>query len=242
MDHTISIVIAAYNEERRIGNSLENIFDYFDASKIPHEIIVVNDGSTDNTNNILSGISSKIPNLKNVRYGKNRGKGFALRTGVLASRGSLVLISDADLSTPIEEIESLLPFIRSKNTEIAIGSRGLPLSKIIRRQPWWRQGMGKIFNKLVKLLVIQDINDTQCGFKLFKGEVARELFGELKTERFAFDVEILARAKKKNYRIIEVPVRWINSNHSKVNLVLDSLRMARDLFKIRLELGNLRRF
>lgn len=232
----ISIVIGAYNEEKRIKNSLCEIFNFLEKKQINHEIIVVNDGSTDKTNEVLIKIAAEIPTLRINAYEENRGKGFALRVGVLSSRGNLVLISDADLSTPIEEIEVVLPFIKSKKNEIAIGSRGLPLSKIIRRQSWWRQGMGKIFNKLVKLLVLEDFTDTQCGFKLFEGKVARELFGELKTERFAFDVEILARAKKKGYRIIEVPVRWINSNHSKVNPVFDSLSMIKDLVKIRLEL------
>lgn len=237
----ISIVIAAYNEEKRIRKSLFDVYKYFEGKKIDYEIIVVNDGSLDKTGEILFETSAKIPTLKNIGYEENRGKGFASRKGVLSSKGNLVLISDADLSTPIEEIEILLPFIKSKSYDIAIGSRALPLSKIIRKQPWWRQGMGKIFNKLVKILVLGGINDTQCGFKLFEGKVARELFGELKTERFAFDVEILARAKKKSYRIVEVPVRWINSKQSKVNPVFDSLIMIKDLVKIRLALGNLKK-
>ena len=235
-NHMISIVIGAYNEEKRIKNSVCEIFNFLERKKINHEIIVVNDGSTDKTNEVLIKMAAEVPTLRINAYEENRGKGYALRVGVLSSRGKLVLISDADLSTPIEEFEEVLPFIESKKSEIAIGSRGLTLSKIIRRQPWWRQGMGKIFNKLVKLIVLEDFNDTQCGIKLFEGGVARELVRELKTERFAFDVEILARAKKKGYRIVEVPVRWINSKQSKVNPVLDSLIMIRDLVRIRMAL------
>ena len=237
----ISIVIAAYNEKRRIGISLKRIYNFFESRKDPHEIIVVNDGSTDNTKDILSELSAELPTLRFINSEKNKGKGFAVRTGILASRGRFVLLSDADLSTPIEEIEALLGFIRAKNYDIAIGSRGLQLSKIIRRQPWWRRGMGKIFNKIVKIFILPDFHDTQCGFKLFKGAAARELFEELKTDRFAFDVEILARAKKKDYKIVEVPVRWLDSDQSKVNPILDPLIMIKDIVRIRLALGNLKK-
>jgi len=234
----ISIVIGAYNEEKRIKKSLMEIHHYFKRKLQDFEIIVVNDGSTDHTEEVLREIAWPMPELRNIGYSLNRGKGFALRTGVLFSRGDLVLISDADLSTPIEEIEKLAPFIASEGYGIAIGSRALPLSKIIEKQPWWRQGMGKIFNKLVKMVVLSEFQDTQCGFKLFRGQVARRLFDELKTDRFAFDVEILARAKKKGCRIAEVPVKWINSAQSKVNPIVDSLTMIKDLVKIKLALMN----
>ena len=235
----VSIIIAAYNEQNRIRGSLFTIYGFVKERNISHEIIVVNDGSTDKTKDVLSGLFAELPTLKIINYDTNKGKGFALRAGILASRGRFVLLSDADLSTPIEEITVLLSFIEAKTYDIAIGSRALPLSKIIKRQPWWRQGMGKIFNKIVKMVILQDFHDTQCGFKVFEGTIAKELFAELRTDRFAFDVEILARAKKKKYRIIEVPVRWLNSNHSTVNPFFDSLIMIKDIIKIRLTLGNL---
>ena len=234
----ITIVIGAYNEEKRIKKSLFEIYNYFEKKLLDFEIIVVNDGSVDHTDEVLQEIALEMPKLKIISYGPNKGKGFALLTGVLSSRGDLVLISDADLSTPIEEVENLTAFIASKGFEIAIGSRALPLSRIIEKQPWWRQGMGKIFNQIVKIVVLSEFQDTQCGFKLFRGQVARRLFDELKTERFAFDVEILARAKKRGRRIAEVPVKWINSAQSKVNPIVDSLTMIRDLIRIRLALMN----
>jgi dolichyl-phosphate beta-glucosyltransferase len=152
---------------------------------------------------------------------------------VLSSSGALVLISDADLSTPIDEIEKLLPLI-SKECDIAIGSRGLPSSDIQVRQPWYREGMGKIFNTFVRLFVIGGIQDTQCGFKLFKGDVARRLFTASIITGFSFDVEILFLARKKGYTIKEIPVRWLNSPNSRVRLMRDPVFMLFDLIRIRM--------
>jgi dolichyl-phosphate beta-glucosyltransferase len=233
----ISIVIAAYNEEQRIGKSLLKIKDYLDAQNFAYEIIVVDDGSTDNTRQVAIGYKPKITNLKIISYPNNKGKGYALRQGVLASKGKSVLLSDADLSTPIEELSYVLPLISGREYDVVIGSRALKPETIIKKQPWWRQGMGKIFNKIVRLLVLEGFKDTQCGFKLFSGEAARNLFKKARIDRFAYDVEILALAKKKNYRVLEVPVRWLNSPASKVHPVFDSLQMLFDLVKIRLRIG-----
>ena len=232
----ISIVIAAYNEENRIVPSLFTIRDYCTTKNIDYEIIVVDDGSTDRTRAIATGKKPQIPHLTVIGYNTNMGKGYALRTGVLSSKGDFVLLTDADLSTPIEELSKLLHMIHNK-CDIAIGSRALALSEIIKKQPWWRQGMGKFFNKIVKTLVIADFNDTQCGFKLFSGQSARNLFKEAQINRFAYDVEILALAKKRGYRILEVPIMWINSPQSKVNPLKDSVQMFFDLLKIRTRVG-----
>lgn len=237
----ISVVIAAYNEEERISPSLLRVEEYLRENGMEHEIIVVDDGSLDGTSRVLTDLSPRIGNLRVIRYEANRGKGYALRQGVLASRGDTVLLSDADLSTPIEELSKLAPLLAENECDVAIGSRALALSEIIRKQSWWRQGMGKIFNRIVKLLLMDDFRDTQCGFKLFAGDAARSLFREARIERFAFDVEILALAKKKGYRILEVPVRWINAPGSKVNPVFDSLQMLGDLFRIRARLGKTRK-
>jgi dolichyl-phosphate beta-glucosyltransferase len=236
----ISIIIAAYNEEKRITPSLFKIKDYMDSQGFDYEIIVVDDGSNDRTSGVVRDVITEIPHLRVIRYEVNRGKGYALKTGVLASKGDLVLLSDADLSTPIEEISKLLPLIKGNSCEVAIGSRALVLSDIIKKQPWWRQNMGKVFNKIVKFIVLDDFEDTQCGFKIFSGDIGRALFSESVVERFAYDVEILARAKKKGYRIQEVPIRWINSPESKVNPLKDSFQMIFDLLKIRAKVGNVK--
>ncbi len=235
----ISIVIGAFNEENRVGQSLHKIHQFLQSHKTDHEIIVVDDGSTDRTSPVVAELAQSIATLRIIRYEKNRGKGYALRTGVLASQGDLVLVSDADLSTPIEELDTLLPCLSEYH--IAIGSRALALSNIVVKQPWWRQGMGKTFNRVVKLLVLDNFNDTQCGFKLFRGDVARELFREARIDRFAYDVEILALAIKKGYRVAEVPIQWLNDPASKVNPIRDSLKMLVDLVKIRLSVGNVSR-
>jgi dolichyl-phosphate beta-glucosyltransferase len=236
----ISIIIAAFNEEKRITPSLFKIKDYMKSQGLEYEIIVVDDGSSDRTSKVVENLIPNMPHLNVIRYDVNRGKGYALKTGVIASKGDAVLLSDADLSTPIEELSKLLPLINNNQCEVAIGSRALVLSDIIKKQPWWRQNMGKIFNKFVKIIVLDDFEDTQCGFKLFLGNIARELFGESEIERFAYDVEILARAKKKGYRIKEFPIRWINSPESKVNPLKDSFQMVLDLIKIRARVGNVK--
>ncbi|MEA1946074.1 MAG: dolichyl-phosphate beta-glucosyltransferase, partial [Thermodesulfobacteriota bacterium] len=225
------------NEEKRIGKSLLKIREYLNGQNFPYEIIVVDDGSTDNAKQVAIGYKSEITDLKIIGYPLNKGKGYALRQGVFASTGEAVLLTDADLSTPIEELSYMLPLISGREYDVVIGSRALKPETIIKKQPWWRQGMGKIFNRIVRLLVLDDFNDTQCGFKLFSGEAARSLFKEARIDRFAFDVEILALAKKKNYRILEMPVRWINSPDSKVDPIFDSLQMLFDLVKIRLKIG-----
>jgi len=233
----LSIVIAAYNEENRIGESLLKIKKYFDGQDNDYQIIVVDDGSTDNTRQMSTDYTAEITNLKVIGYPENKGKGYALRQGVFASKGDTVLLTDADLSTPIDELDRLLPLLKDQEYDIAIGSRALEPNKILKKQPWWRQGMGKIFNRIVKIMVLDDFDDTQCGFKLFSGNVARRLFKNARINRFAYDVEILAMAKESGCRIVEVPVKWINSPASKVNPIFDSMQMLFDLIKIMMRMG-----
>ena len=236
----MSIVIPAYNEEKRIAGSLLETCAYMNDFGLEYEIIVVDDGSSDGTGRTVDHIAMHVRNVRLVRYEKNRGKGHALRTGVLGTKGDLILVMDADLSTPMEELRKLMPYLSEGGFDIAIGSRALALSDIIKKQPWWRRGMGKMFNKIVKAIVIGGFNDTQCGFKLFRGVVGRNLFGEAKINRFAYDVEILALARKKGYGIQEVPIRWINSPESKVDPVKDSLQMLADLVRIRFAVGKVK--
>lgn len=229
-----TIVIAAYNEEERLPATLGRIRAYLCGREPGAEVVVVDDGSTDNTAALVRDLARSMPGLSLISYPLNRGKGYALRKGVQSSRGKLVLVTDADLSTPIEELENLKRHLALKAHQIAIGSRALPASDVAKPQPAWRRGMGRLFNRMVRLLVIDGFNDTQCGFKLFSGEVARRLFSEARIDRFAYDVEILALARKYGYRTVEVPVRWRNCTASKVNPALDSLQMLTDLIRIRL--------
>lgn len=236
----ISIVIPAYNEEKRIRNSLSETCAFLSDSGMDYEVVVVDDGSSDRTSRIVERMARISPKVRLVRYEENKGKGHALRTGVLVTRGDYVLVMDADLSTPLEELGKLIPYLAEGEFDVAIGSRALALSDIIRKQPWWRRGMGKMFNRIVKVLVVGDFSDTQCGFKLFRGGVARDLFGEAKIDRFAYDVEILALAKIKGYGVKEVPIRWINSPESRVDPVKDSLQMLADLVRIRFSVGKVK--
>ncbi|MBC7349166.1 MAG: glycosyltransferase family 2 protein [Candidatus Aminicenantes bacterium] len=228
----LSVVVPAYNEEKRIGFSLFRIKDYLQSRQLSAEVIVVDDGSTDRTAEVSREIMADYPEFRVISHPVNRGKGAAVRTGALQSRGELVLFTDADLSTPIEELEKFLPLAR-EGYEVVIGSRALPESEIKERQGWLRERLGKSFNLLVRLLVLKGFKDTQCGFKLFQKEAAREIFFRLETEGFAFDVEVLLLARKLGYKIAQVPVVWVNHPESRVQLVRGSLKMLGELIKIR---------
>lgn len=228
----LSVVVPAYNEEKRIGFSLFRIKDYLQSRQLSAEVIVVDDGSTDRTAEVAREIMADYPEFRFISHPVNRGKGAAVRTGALQARGELVLFTDADLSTPIEELEKFLPLAR-EGYEVVIGSRALPESEIKERQGWLREHLGKGFNLLVRLLVLKGFKDTQCGFKLFQKEAAREIFFRLETEGFAFDVEILLLARKLGYKIAQVPVVWVNHPESRVRLIRGSLKMLGELIKIR---------
>jgi dolichyl-phosphate beta-glucosyltransferase len=235
MIESISIVIPAFNEEDRILPTLRMIDDYLRDRVRGYEIIVVDDGSSDNTMKVVRSECGRLKSVRLLSNEANRGKGFSVRRGVMGARHDLVLVSDADLSTPIEEVSKFLPWVE-KGYDVVIGSRALKESDIIRRQPWYRQTMGKTFNLLVRIVVLGGFHDTQCGFKMFRTPAGKKIFESLKTEGFAFDVEALLRAKKIGYRVKEVPVRWINSPQSKVRVLRDSARMFLDLVRIRLSL------
>lgn len=229
---TISIVIPSYNEENRILSSLNNIQRYMDKHFPDYEIIVVDDGSTDNTIGVVTESMKKNPKLRLIRNKVNKGKGYSVKNGFLNSKGHYLLFSDADLSTPIGEIEKLMDFI-DNHYDVAIGSRGLKESDIKIHQPIHRETMGKIFNLFVRALTIKEFKDTQCGFKLFKRKAALAICKRQQIERFSFDVEMLYIAKKLGYKIKEVPIQWFNSPNSRVNPIKDSMKMFIDLLKIR---------
>jgi len=229
----LSVVIPAFNEEKRLKRTVERISEYLSGRQYDFEIIIVDDGSEDNTFSVAGEFAERTTfSAVVLKNDMNRGKGFSVKRGVLASKGEFVVFSDADLSTPIEELDKLFSCIES-GYDIAIGSRGIKESEVRVRQPWYRQTMGRTFNVLVKLFLLKDFNDTQCGFKLFKGGIAREIARELKIDGFCFDVEMLYLAKKKGYRIKEIGVVWDNSIQSKVKVVNSSIGMFLDLFKIK---------
>lgn len=228
----LSIVIPAYNEEKRIEETLEKILNYLKTKNYQYEIIVVDDGSSDNTVKVLETIAKENKNIFILKNEQNSGKGYSVRKGVLESKGDYILFSDADLSTPIEEVEKLLHWL-NQGFDVTIGSRGLKESDIKIHQPFYRELMGKFFNFLVQTLLIKGIKDTQCGFKCFKKDATKEIFKRQKIDGFGFDVEILYIAKKLNYKIKEVPVTWLNSPNSKVSPIKHSLEMFKDILKIK---------
>ena len=229
----LSIVIPAYNEEECITSTLSYIDEFLASKDYEAEIIVVDDGSDDNT--VKTVIESELRSKGKIRVlknGINRGKGFSVKSGILDSKGEYVLLSDADMSTPIEEVEKLFNSINS-GFDIAIGSRSIKNSDVRIKQAWYREMMGKTFNLLVKLLTIRDFNDTQCGFKIFKGDMIRELANLMMINGFCFDVEMLYLAHTKGYKIDEVGVIWNNSSQSKVKVLDSSLHMFLDLLRIK---------
>ena len=225
---TLSIVIPAYNEAQRIGPTLERVVGWASDHLAGFEVIVVDDGSTDGTADACEGYGGEV---RVVRNDRNRGKGFTVKHGVRVSRGDTVLFSDADLSTPIEEAGPLADAL--VRADIAIGSRGLAESNVVRHQPYYREAMGRTFNYIVRALAVPQIRDTQCGFKLFRGDVARELFPLVTIEGFAFDVELLFLALRRGYRVVEVPVTWVNDERTRVHALYDSMRMLRDVIHLR---------
>ncbi len=225
----LSVVIPAYNEAGRIGPTLDLVRAWLSEHVPVYEIIVVDDGSTDETAEIAMGAGD---NVRVVRNDGNRGKGYSVAHGVREACGDTILFSDADLSTPIAECARLSQALA--DADIAIGSRALEKSNVTKHQPLYRETMGRIFNGIVQVLAVRGIRDTQCGFKLFRGDVARKLFSQLTTDGFAFDVEVLMLARRDGYRIEEVPVTWINDERTRVHPVYDSLRMLRDVVRLRL--------
>ncbi|MFQ5503950.1 MAG: dolichyl-phosphate beta-glucosyltransferase [Planctomycetota bacterium] len=227
----LSVVIPAYNEEARLGPTLSRIIQYLESATPAYEILVVDDGSSDRTVQVAEEAARDCSKLRVLQLGRNRGKGAAVRKGMLDARGAQVLFSDADLATPIEELQKLQKEL-SNGAAIAIGSRALAGSDIRVRQHPVRELMGRTFNVLVRLLTFPGIKDTQCGFKLFTREAARDLFARQSIDGFAFDVEILWLARDR-YEIAQIPVVWRHVEESKVSLVRASSKMLLDLMALR---------
>jgi len=231
----VSIIIPAYNEEKRLGTTLEKIHNYFKDKGINFEIIVVDDGSRDGTVNLVKNFSIEHPEVRLRCHLKNKGKGAAVKTGVLTTEGDVILFTDADLSTPIEEFGKLKKAIDS-GYDIAIGSRGVQGAKVKIKQNLLRRLIGIAGSYLIRLILTDRFSDTQCGFKMFKSDCGKALFQEQKISGFAFDIEILYKAIKKNYKVKEIPVEWLNSPESRVSVIKDPIRVFRDLLKIKMGL------
>ncbi len=230
----LSIVIPAYNEEKRVLPTLSKICAYLSNQSFPYEIIVVDDGSTDATLQMVKNFACSDRRVIVLANEKNSGKGYSVKKGMLSAKGEYVFFTDADLSTPIEEIEKCLPYLNN-GYDVVIGSRSIPGSDITVHQPWYREKMGKIFNFMVSLVLVKGIIDTQCGFKGFKKKAVKTVFSRCSIDGFSFDVEALYLSRKFNLKIKEVPIRWENSALSKVNPVRHSLQMFRDLFRIKMK-------
>jgi dolichyl-phosphate beta-glucosyltransferase len=231
MTPEISIVIPAFNEAGRLPASLDRIEHHLRTTGLSAEVIVADDGSRDATAQVVRERAARWPQLRLVAAERNGGKGAAVRLGMAAARGRYRIFSDADLSVPIDDLEKLLGPLRA-GAGVAIASRGLRDSQVELHQPWYRETMGKIFNRLVRIFVLGGVNDTQCGFKAFTAEVADRVFPELQTRGFGFDVEVLYRAHQAGYSIVEVPTRWINSPQSRVHPIRHSTMMFAELLAI----------
>jgi glycosyltransferase involved in cell wall biosynthesis len=228
----LSIIIPAYNEEPRLPETLRRIAEYLPTLGMRTEVLVVDDGSTDRTAAVAESFRGKLTGLRVLSNGRNRGKGYSVRHGMLEAQGDMVLFTDADLSAPIEESEKLLRPLNS-GYDVAIGSRAMDRSLISTRQSVFRETAGIIFNKIVRIVLRLPFVDTQCGFKAFRRERCRIIFEQQRIEGFGFDPELLYLARRHGLRAIEIPVRWGHSPATKVNMLGDSLKMFVDIFTIR---------
>ena len=225
----ISVVIPAYNEAERLGSTLERAVDYLSRRGLSYEVLVVDDGSGDRTVEVAEDFAGR--GVRVIRHERNRGKGAAIKTGVLASRGAEVLLSDADASTPIEELEKLQRWL--PEAPVVLGSRAVAGADVRRHQPFYRELMGKIFNRIIRLAGVHGLNDTQCGFKLLEGNAAREIAAGLTIEGFAYDVELVWLARRHGCKVVEVGVVWVDSPDSRVDPIRSSLSMLRDVVRMR---------
>jgi dolichyl-phosphate beta-glucosyltransferase len=232
LDPTYSIVIPAYNEGARLGATLEKVLAYVHVQGWNAEVIVVNDGSRDNTAEIVRSFTAKDPALSLVENPGNRGKGYSVRNGMLHARGSIVLFSDADLSSPIEEAPKLFAALEN-GADIAIGSRWLRAETQTQRQPLHRQLFGRIFNLALRLTLGLQYADTQCGFKAFKQPAVQAVFPQQRIERWGFDPEILFLARKFKFKVQEVPVAWAHREGTSINPLVDGSRMVMEMLHVR---------
>jgi dolichyl-phosphate beta-glucosyltransferase len=231
----ISVVIPAYNEAERIGETLRVSIDYLRAHSPQSELIVINDGSTDETGQVVRNLFVKETALPGrlLDHSNNRGKGAAVREGLLSASRPIAVFFDADLSTPVDELPKIVEPIANGEADLAFGSRALNRKLIGQRQPWRREQGGRVFNLLVRITTGLPFWDTQCGFKAFRMETCRQIISAARVNGFGFDVELLFLAQRAGFRLREIPVRWNHNEGSKVNFARDSVRMLREVLALR---------
>jgi dolichyl-phosphate beta-glucosyltransferase len=229
----ISIVVPAYNEEQRLPPTLERLHAFLSAQPMRYEIVVVDDGSKDNTCRVVEEHMERLPNLRLVRQLPNKGKGAAVRLGMLQARGQIRVMCDADCSMPPEQLPRLLAPIIACKAQISIGSRYAEGAKTDVKQPFYRVLWSRLANKVIQRSLVPGIRDTQCGFKAFTAETARDLFRRAKIDGWAFDLEILALARRRDYSIAEVGVEWKDDNRSRINPLKDMWKVIKEAIIIR---------
>ena len=228
----LSVVVPCFNEEQRLPRTVEKIESYLDARHLDHELILVDDGSADGTRQVMDAAAARHGSVRVETLPRNRGKGRALAVGVEAAKGDEILLTDADLSTPIEELDKLEAAL-GDGAGVAIASRAVRGSRVEVSQPVYRVLMGKAFNLIVQAVLLPGIWDTQCGFKLFRADVAKRVFASLSTDGFGYDPEVLYRARRQGVKIAEVPVVWRNSAETKVSPIRSSIDMFKHVIRVR---------
>ena len=231
--YTYTIVIPAYNESQRIPETLEKVLAYVAEQNWDCEVLIVDDGSRDNTPDIIREFMTRHANLRLLQNPGNKGKGYSVRHGMLAGKGDILLLSDADLSAPIYEAKKLFNSIEQGGAQIAIGSRWKDARTQTQRQPLYRQITGRIFNFLLRSILGLRVKDSQCGFKAFTREAAQNIFPHQKIERWGFDAELLFLGMKLHYKIAEIPVEWKNDLRSKISPIRDGFSIVWDMVRIR---------
>lgn len=234
----LSIVVPAYNEARRLPPALEKLAAFCRDLGRSYEVLIIVERSTDGTLEIAARFAAQQAHFQAVDNGAQRGKGCAVRSGMLRARGEFVFYMDADLSVPLAAVpEFLARFASAPRADVLLGNRQHAMSRITRRQSWLRRTMGQTFNRILKSCGLASLHDTQCGFKAFRREAARAIFARQMLDGFAFDVEVLLLAERLGYKIADLPVEWINSHESKVRILHDSLAMLRDTLRVRRLVG-----
>jgi dolichyl-phosphate beta-glucosyltransferase len=235
---SVSIVIPAYQEAHRLPPTLAALAEWMSGCAWPVEVWIVVEPGTDGTREIATEAAARQPNLHVLTYPEHRGKGFAVRTGMLAATGAYQFYMDADLSVPLRDLTAFVEFFRGNpEVDLLLGNRQHPGSKIILEQSWLRRRMGQTFNFVLRQLALTGVQDTQCGFKGFRRAAAQAIFSRQRIDGFAFDVEVLLLARQLGFKVVDLPVEWRNSAESKVHMVRDSLRMLTDAIRIRRTLG-----